>query len=266
MSPNTGRFWSQDNYEGSSSDPQSLHKYLYAGADPANMVDPSGRSFLAAELQSVNVRTSINSMSMLQYQSVLRAVQPALVDSALAEMGTAALATTTTSASAGTALSSVLAFFATAAIGTAIAGSTGGKPDEREEGEIFYRVMSGAEHNGLGPNGELNIRQTESFVTQSPEYVIQLAARYPHLYQHLVVYTMQSGTKDALTAKGAVSSSAIENTPSLRRLPHISTFPAREPNVVHIKGETGNALTYGLRRGTVGIFNSRIVAHQGVKL
>jgi hypothetical protein len=40
--PQTGRFQTMDSYEGSQSDPQSLHKYLYAQANPVNRVDPSG--------------------------------------------------------------------------------------------------------------------------------------------------------------------------------------------------------------------------------
>ncbi len=43
----TGRFWNQDTYEGSTSDPMSLHKYLYAHADPVGRMDPSGHFMLA---------------------------------------------------------------------------------------------------------------------------------------------------------------------------------------------------------------------------
>jgi RHS repeat-associated protein len=43
MNPLTGRFWTQDTYEGSQTDPISLHKYLYANTDPTNGSDPSGR-------------------------------------------------------------------------------------------------------------------------------------------------------------------------------------------------------------------------------
>jgi len=46
---NTGRFWNQDTYEGSASDPMSLHKYLYANANPISGWDPSGR-FNVAEI------------------------------------------------------------------------------------------------------------------------------------------------------------------------------------------------------------------------
>ena len=47
-----GRFWTwtMDSYEGTQGDPLSLHKYLYAGDDPVNGVDPSGYDSLKAKL------------------------------------------------------------------------------------------------------------------------------------------------------------------------------------------------------------------------
>jgi len=72
MQPGTGRFWSQDSYEGSSSDPQSLHKYLYAGADPANMVDPSGHFFSVAEVAAANsIRSTLANIQGIQGQAIL---------------------------------------------------------------------------------------------------------------------------------------------------------------------------------------------------
>jgi RHS repeat-associated protein len=41
--PQTGRFLSRDPEDGNPTDPKSLHKYLYAGGDPVNMIDPMGR-------------------------------------------------------------------------------------------------------------------------------------------------------------------------------------------------------------------------------
>jgi hypothetical protein len=41
--PLTGRFLSRDPEDGKSADPATLHKYLYAGGDPINGIDPSGR-------------------------------------------------------------------------------------------------------------------------------------------------------------------------------------------------------------------------------
>jgi hypothetical protein len=43
--PATGRFVSMDPFADEVSDPRALHKYLYAGADPINNVDPSGKEF-----------------------------------------------------------------------------------------------------------------------------------------------------------------------------------------------------------------------------
>ena len=52
LNPNTGRFWTMDTYEGSQSDPLSLHKYLYAHADPVNNTDPTGM-FTLSEINIV---------------------------------------------------------------------------------------------------------------------------------------------------------------------------------------------------------------------
>jgi len=55
LNPNTGRFWTMDSFEGSQTDPSSLHKYLYCEANPVNGWDPSGHSLrtqLGTELHS----------------------------------------------------------------------------------------------------------------------------------------------------------------------------------------------------------------------
>jgi hypothetical protein len=166
--------------------------------------------------------------------------------------------TTTTTVSAGTVISSLLAFLGSAAMGIAITNLVQEAKKDNEDTEIFYRAMSDAEFAGLGPKGEISIKDTENFVSQSPEYVLQLAARHPDKYQKLVVYVMESGTKNALISSGARSNGVENFDPSLTALPHISSFPKNHPDIVHIKGELGT-ITYGLRKGTVNIFNSRII-------
>jgi RHS repeat-associated protein len=42
LNTNTGRFHSQDTYEGDKGSPLTLHKYLYANGNPAMFTDPSG--------------------------------------------------------------------------------------------------------------------------------------------------------------------------------------------------------------------------------
>ena len=55
---NVGRFTQQDTWMGNNSDPITLHKYLYANADPANTIDPTGNFGLA----SVGAANSIRSI------------------------------------------------------------------------------------------------------------------------------------------------------------------------------------------------------------
>jgi RHS repeat-associated protein len=52
LDPIAGRFVGVDPFAGRRCDPPSLHKYLYAAADPANKVDPSGRFFNSSDLIS----------------------------------------------------------------------------------------------------------------------------------------------------------------------------------------------------------------------
>jgi RHS repeat-associated protein len=44
--PATGRFLSRDPLAGNTYDPKTLHKYLYAGGDPVNMTDPTGKNLV----------------------------------------------------------------------------------------------------------------------------------------------------------------------------------------------------------------------------
>ncbi|MBN9693310.1 MAG: hypothetical protein J0M24_23960 [Verrucomicrobia bacterium] len=48
--PDFGRFWNMDTFEGSQSDPLSLHKYLYVHSNPVNGIDPSGHEFTLANV------------------------------------------------------------------------------------------------------------------------------------------------------------------------------------------------------------------------
>jgi RHS repeat-associated protein len=69
--PLTGRFMSRDPEDGKPIDPKTLHKYLYAGGDPVNEVDPRGRdaeeegeldaiSILSAETRPARVEAAYN--------------------------------------------------------------------------------------------------------------------------------------------------------------------------------------------------------------
>ena len=62
---NSGRFTSQDPYEGDSNSPASLHRYTYAGNDPVNNYDPSGQATdglvgLSATMASIATFAAVN--------------------------------------------------------------------------------------------------------------------------------------------------------------------------------------------------------------
>jgi hypothetical protein len=57
--PELGRFWTMDSVEGNPNDPLSLHKYLYAHANPVNGVDPSGHGAETGTLPGLTVSGAI---------------------------------------------------------------------------------------------------------------------------------------------------------------------------------------------------------------
>ena len=60
MDPATGTFTSMDTYGGSLSDPMSLHKYMFANANPVKYSDPSGHmSSLAEKVVVVGIMATL---------------------------------------------------------------------------------------------------------------------------------------------------------------------------------------------------------------
>lgn len=66
MNPATASFTTMDSYAGNIYDPTSLHRYLYANANPVKYCDPSGRS---ADLESLT--TAVSQLSMLQVGKII---------------------------------------------------------------------------------------------------------------------------------------------------------------------------------------------------
>lgn len=65
MNPDTGTFISMDSYPGSTGDPVSLHKYLYANANPVMYTDPSGYFSLAECSAVTSIQSALNSMHQI---------------------------------------------------------------------------------------------------------------------------------------------------------------------------------------------------------
>ena len=64
LNPLSGRFWNMDNYQGDASDPQSLHKYLYAHGDPVNGSDPGGNMTMTELMTSAGEITKRTSWAL----------------------------------------------------------------------------------------------------------------------------------------------------------------------------------------------------------
>jgi RHS repeat-associated protein len=80
MDPRTGRFASVDPFEGRIFDPPTLHKYLYAGADPVNKIDPSGRELTVGQLAVVGAMIgALSAISIVQPRSALETAKVGLV-------------------------------------------------------------------------------------------------------------------------------------------------------------------------------------------
>ena len=76
LNTNTGRFLNMDSAEGEGTDPLSLHKYLYAAADPVNGIDPSGHDFdLGSTLTASAGAITISSLTAFNVRLAFALVQ-----------------------------------------------------------------------------------------------------------------------------------------------------------------------------------------------
>jgi RHS repeat-associated protein len=69
--PATGRFLSRDPEDGKPVDPASLHKYLYAGGDPVNMFDPTGRDLVSEAIDLGREILKVPSLRFIAYENAL---------------------------------------------------------------------------------------------------------------------------------------------------------------------------------------------------
>ncbi|MCU7860669.1 MAG: hypothetical protein KZQ86_12760 [Candidatus Thiodiazotropha sp. (ex Lucinoma kastoroae)] len=65
--PSQGRFTQQDTWMGNNHDPITLHKYLYANADPGNMIDPTGNFSMGGMMSAINVMGTLSTIATTTY-------------------------------------------------------------------------------------------------------------------------------------------------------------------------------------------------------
>lgn len=143
----------------------------------------------------------------------------------------------------------------------------GTKPQDIAAAETFYRGMGDGEFNNLGPRGQITPRG-ENFVTSHRNYVEGLRNRFAarggrnaQQYTHLIQYDMEPGTTDALIQAGRGSG---DNRATIKEefgldLGEIGS----SKDFVHVKIERGG-LNFGLRTGSVDVFNSRIMGFREI--
>ncbi len=79
MNPSTGTFISMDSYQGSLYDPVSLHKYLYANANPVKYTDPTGYFSLAECSVANSIQSELNSYQTVWLMNVYRSLVSSLI-------------------------------------------------------------------------------------------------------------------------------------------------------------------------------------------
>ena len=77
MDPKTGTFLSLDPYQGNRHDPASLHKYMYANANPVNNVDPTGMWTLGEMSGAMAGQGILAGANGLNFWMMLRALKGA---------------------------------------------------------------------------------------------------------------------------------------------------------------------------------------------
>lgn len=74
FSPSIGRFTQQDTYMGNNQDPITLHKYLYANANPTNMIDPTGNYSMLSMVNTIAIRASLIGVRGYLYYETINAI------------------------------------------------------------------------------------------------------------------------------------------------------------------------------------------------
>jgi len=64
---NTGRFTQMDTWMGNNQDPVTLHKYLYANADPVTYTDPTGNFSMGSMMSAIGTMGSLANTAMTAY-------------------------------------------------------------------------------------------------------------------------------------------------------------------------------------------------------
>jgi RHS repeat-associated protein len=74
LNTNTGRFHTQDTYEGRNSEPLTLHKYLYANGNPAMFTDPTGNMSISESFLTLGILLQMNVLDSARVMGTIKAI------------------------------------------------------------------------------------------------------------------------------------------------------------------------------------------------
>lgn len=97
MDPSTGTFISMDSYQGSLYDPVSLHKYLYANANPVKYTDPTGYYSLVDMSVGMAGASILSCGVYLMYRNLVKNLKDTIYQSEAQSIATNNIAFTLTS-------------------------------------------------------------------------------------------------------------------------------------------------------------------------
>lgn len=268
MDTNTGRFISQDTYAGSTSDPVSLHKYLYANSNPVMYSDTSGNSVENDTYYYQQAWLSIQDAQEYIRQLLATSTNEAAHNAEVIKIGMELIHQLTMTA-VEYAIASFLEpyvgpeFARTIANGivTAIDMSLKGRNNHIDDScgftstdstEKYYRTMSKEDYDYLQLTGEIH-PSNETFISPTKEY----SQKYDGV---LVEFTVNSGTTSSLADIGLKDDAPATNL-AYPNMPFVKGVKGWTTNNALFKTEN-KQINIGLGKGkALEIFNINIIGY-----
>lgn len=266
MNPANGTFITQDTYSGTVFDPTSLHKYLYANANPVMYTDPSGYSaendidfyqqaWITVE-QALEYETKLicSSGNEVSYDETVMRIGREIIHQ-LRNTGLEYALTSLLEPYVGPDAARLIANGVVSALDIAKNSRNKAVSDKcgitnNAENEKYYRAMKQEDYDYLQLTGEVKATG-ETFISPTKSF----SEDYDGV---LVEFTTNSGTKSALEQIGVRDNSNLTGI-AYPNMPGVNSVEGWTINNAYFKGE-GVQINIGLGKGAgLETFNLNII-------